>query len=156
MKIVFGLAMPGLVGGVYIAIFITMQYDALAMILFLCVFPCFMYINNMSYSIAWDDGRLYMRDWGANNYFNRSAYFSIHFDDVAAIEPKFQDNGAVKAAFYPFDYLEVSSLSGVEQDIWIEPGAFVEDDFFALLEHINMRCPKKLPQSAMDMLEARQ
>lgn len=115
--------------------------------------PLFIYTNNSGYRIAWDDERVYMRDWGFRNVlFQRKPFKPIAYDDIVSMEGRFGKNTAAKSRFMPYEYLEIASRRPGEEDIWIYPLSLNQQDLADFLIHLHGRRPDIFPDVVLELM----
>lgn len=120
--------------------------ENLAIWLILVGGPLFMYMNNRGYRIAWDNERVYMRDWGFRNVlFQRQPYQAIAYDDIASMEGRTRRNPGAASRFMPYEYLEIASRNPDAKDIWIYPLSLNERDLADFLVHLQGERPDIFP-----------
>lgn len=154
LKIVLGISVPALTIGALSAIFQTQQYDVAAILLFIGGgLVLFIYTNNSGYRNAWDDERVYMRDWGFRNLlFQRKPFHSIAYDDMVSMEGRFGTNAAAKSRFMPYEYLEIESRDPDDEAIWIYPVSLDARDLADFLVHLRGKRPGIFPEEVLELM----
>jgi len=154
LKIVLGIGVPVMIVGTLSAIFQTRQYDVAAIFLFIGGgLALFIYTNNSGYRIAWDDKRVYMRDWGFRNLlFQRKPFRSIAYDDMVTMEGRFGNNAAAKSQFMPYEYLEIASSDPDAETIWIYPLSLSAQDLADFLVHLHGKRPDIFPDVVLELM----
>lgn len=154
LKIVLVIGVPVVLLVTWSAIFDTRQYDVAAgMFLLGGGLALFIYTNNSGYRIAWDDERVYMRDWGFRNVlFQRKPFRSIAYDDIVSMEGQFGTNAAAKSRFMPYEYLEIASNDPDEETIWIYPLSLGAGDLADFLLHLHRRRPDIFPEVVLELM----
>ena len=113
----------------------------------------FLYTNNSGYRIAWDDDRVYMRNWGFRNLlFQRQRFHGIAYDDIMSMEGRFGNNAAAKSRFMPYEYLEIASRRPDEEDIWVYPLSLKTSDLREFLAHLRDRRPDIFPDEITELI----
>ena len=113
----------------------------------------FLYTNNSGYRIAWDDERVYMREWGFRNVlFQRKAFHSIAYEDIVSVKGRFGNNAAVKSRFMPYEYLEITSRRTGEEDIWIYPLSLNQKDLTDFLIFLHDKRPDIFPEIVRELM----
>ncbi|MCA1197507.1 hypothetical protein K9B35_05985 [Sphingomonas sp. R647] len=84
MKIVLGYGIPVMLIAAWSAVFQTKQYDVAVLMASLGGgLALLIYTNHSGYRVAWDDERVYMRNWGFRNLlFQRYPYHSMTFEEM--------------------------------------------------------------------------
>lgn len=154
LKIALAVGIPIWMLPAWSALFDTHQYEVAALCFFLGGgLLLFLYTNNSGYRIAWDDERVYMRDWGFRNIlFQRKPFKPIAFHDIKSIEGRFGPNALTKSRFMPFEYLEIASCRPGEEDIWIYPLSLNQQDLEDFLVHLHGKRPEIFPDAVLEMI----
>ena len=154
LKFVLGFGISAILFVIQITIFDTHQYDVAAGMFFLGGgLALFLYTNNSGYRIAWDDERIYMRDWGFRNVlFQRKPFKPIAYDDIASMEGRFGNNAAAKSRFMPYEYLEIASRKLGEEDIWIYPLSLNQQDLADFLVHLHGKRTDIFPDVVLELM----
>ena len=114
----------------------------------------FLYTNNSGYRIAWDDTRVYMREWGFRNLlFQRKRFHGIPYDEMLDMEGRFGNNAGAKSRFMPYEYLEITSSDPDESTIWIYPLSLNDKDLEEFLLHLHSKRPDIFPLEVLDLMQ---
>lgn len=130
--------------------FLSLENLGLWLLLVGC--PLFLYTNNSGYRIAWDEARVYMRNWGFRNVlFQRKPFHAIAYDDMLGMEGRFGNNAAAKSRFMPYEYLEIASRRD-DEDIWIYPASIKGADLAEFLVHLHGKRPDIFPDEVLELM----
>lgn len=154
LKIILWIGIPGIALLVQAALLQTHQYDAAAFFFFvLGGLLLFIYQNERGYRIAYDEERVFMRNWGFRNpLFQRLDWHSIAYRDMRSMEGQYSGGAPVKSKFMPFEYLEIQSVRQVEEDIWIYPLSLPNRDLLPLLEKLYEKRPDIFPEVVLKFM----
>ncbi len=149
IKIVLSFGLPVVVIGTLSAIFQTQQYDVAAIgFFFIGGLALLIYTNHSGYRIAWDDERVYMRDWGFRNLlFQRHPWHSMSYDEMQRMKGSSPPNPAPGVTrLMPYQVLEISSRDPDVEDVALYASGLNQDDMGTLLAHLSERRPDIFPE----------
>ena len=154
LVIVLSIGIAVLLAGVASTLFYTHQYDvALGLASLLGGLMGLLYANNRGYRIAWDDERIYMREWGFRDLFRRGGFHSIRYEDISSIKGRTRSGAGAGSKLVPYEYLEVFSKYDNEETIWLYPLSIEEEDFNRLLLYLYERRPDVIPDKVAKLIQ---
>lgn len=154
LKIVMVVGLPMWILPTFAALFETYQYDVAALCFLLGgSLLLFIYSNNRGYRVAWDNQRIYMREWGFRNLlFQRKPFHSIDYAEMVSINGKFGNNFGTKSRFMSYEYLEITSSDPDEATIWIYPLSINTLDLADFLVNFHGKRPDIFPKIILDVM----
>jgi len=155
LKIVLGFGVPVVLLVTWSAIFDTHQYDVAAgMFLLGGGLALLIYTNHKGYRIAWDDERVYMRNWGFWNFlFRRHRYHAMTYDEMASIEGSSAPNpGPPVTRLMPHQSLEIASGHSDVENISIYASGLNERDLGDFLVHLRGKRPDIFPKEVLERM----
>lgn len=126
------------------------SFENLGIWIILIAGPLFMYANNRGYRLAWDDERVYMRDWGFRNMlFQRKRYQAIAYDDIVSMKGRTRRNPGAASRFMPYEYLEIASSHADDAAVWVYPLSLNERDLADFLLYLKIKRPDIFPDEVL-------
>jgi len=116
--------------------------------------PLLIYTNHSGYRIAWDDERVYMRNWGFWNFlFRRHRYHAMTYDEMASIEGSSAPNpGPPVTRLMPHQSLEIASGHSDVENISIYASGLNERDLGDFLVHLRGKRPDIFPKEVLERM----
>lgn len=140
LMVFLGLAM--LVIGTPFAIEKTPLLDLFLVWLILCLPLGFLVYLDLGHRLSWDEERIWMQFEGSWRIFWKPPETSVRIEDIEWIEGQFDGDAALKARFFPFDYMMVfGETEGPEPNLLIHPYYVHVNSVRELLHHIDQRKP---------------
>lgn len=109
--------------------------------------PIFIYLNHSGYRIAWDDCRVYMRNWGFRNLLlQRHPYHAMTYSEmVKIVGGTAHSPGASVTKYMPYQSLKISSKYERVEDILIYASGLNDEELRRFLIHLNKERPDLFP-----------
>jgi hypothetical protein len=132
-------------------------FGALVAVVVLLLFFLVNHGMDWGYQFAVDDERMYQRPKGWRWFFRRLPWYTIRFQDVSRVEAIHGSEAALKARFFPFEFILIYGRTGAQGDnVVVHPAAFRDRSVKEFLRLFDSRRPGLLPPEVEEYMNSDQ